>query len=196
MTKSDVITAVVLVVLLAAGGAVIIPAVRDAKRRSLRTTSVGNLKRLGTLCTGYALGFGFSDRFPFDPSEEPRAYRAFQILVDASSDFDFCILCDPSQHDDPALPDAEGRYRLQPHNVSYAYRGAATTTSSRQDTILISNDTYRGAPNQARSSEPEGLDGGVNVFFVSGEARFMPIEELGADRSFPEGLVGNEGRTR
>ncbi|MCA8961863.1 MAG: hypothetical protein KDC38_15165 [Planctomycetes bacterium] len=194
MTKSNVITTAVLLVAFGGCGLVIIPAMRDAKRRSTRTISLGNLIQLGTLCTGFALDH--DDYFPFDPSPTPRAYRAFQALVDAISDFDCRVLCDPSQDDDFARPGPDGRVTLGPHNVSFAYRGALTTSSERPSTILMSNDTYGGAPNQRGSTQPEGHEGGVNVFFISGEARFMPIEEFGPDRSFPEGLVDNEGRTQ
>ncbi|MCA8961140.1 MAG: type II secretion system protein [Planctomycetes bacterium] len=167
------------------------PAVMDARKKSVRTTCLNNLKQLGTFCTGYALDH--SDRFPFGPGKAPPAYESFQVLVNATPNFDPRILCSPAQLDDPAEPDDNGKIVLESNNVSYAYRSKRTTTSSKPTTVLMSNDTYRGAPNE--TDEPQGHEGGVNVFFITGEASFMPVENIGEGRSFPEGLVDNSGKT-
>ncbi len=167
-------------------------AVRTARRKSNRAFCISHLKLIGALCISRA-----DDQdgvFPYDPSPTPSALNAFQVLVDESDDFNTRLLCSPAHFDTPAVPSSSGSYVLGASNVSYAYRGAATAVDSRSSTILASNDTYLGAPNEGE--QPEGHEGGVNVLMVTGEAYFLPLDQLASGRNFPEGLVDNYGSTK
>ena len=159
-----------------------------------------------TMCLHNLMGIGFwsityadanQDSYPCDSGEKPRAIASFQAMADFSADtpwlgdFDFRILVSPAHNDVPATPAADGSVVLQPNNVSYAYRAKRTGTTADVRTVLASNDTYQGAPNNESS---EGHVGGVLALYISGETKWVPSSRLPAGSRFPEGLIDVEGR--
>ncbi len=192
MPRLNAGTLLLVLIAIGVGYALGIASLRPSRRISVRVQCLSNLKQIGALAISHADDHG--DRFPHDSGPLPRAFAAFQILVDASPDFDTRVLCSPAQMDIAAEADAGGRFHLGPNHVSYAYRGAPTRTTARSSTILAANDTYQHAPNS--QEHHEGHSGGVNLVYVTGEATHITVDKLGDGRSFPEGLVDNHGQTR
>lgn len=168
------------------------PAVMQARKKSVRVQCLNNLKQLGALCISFA--DDNNDRFPLAKGKNPPAYESFQVIVTKSDDFDPRVLVSPAHVNDIAAePDENGKITLENDNVSYAYRGSRTGTTAKSSTVLAANDTYVGAPNEGE--QPEGHDGGINLVYVTGEATFIAKDKLPEGRSFPEGLVDNNGNT-
>jgi len=178
----------VVIAIIGALAGFLVPTVMSARKKAKRMECLNNLKQLGSMLMSYS--DDNAGWFPKASGKNPLAYLSFQKFVDGStSEVPPKMFVCPESRDETAELNDKKKYTLEEVNNSYAYVGSKTSNTDPGSRALAADDSIRG------EGVDENHEGGINVVYVGMNAEWVKQNDLGEGRSFPEGLVDNEGNT-
>ncbi|MCI0651018.1 MAG: prepilin-type N-terminal cleavage/methylation domain-containing protein [Planctomycetes bacterium] len=164
----------------------LLPAVSGAWAKAQRTACVSNLTSLGKIAELYAQDN--KGWYPFAKSENPPAFKSFQVYLDFDDALDADIFICPSSSDEAAEAQPGAAAILTESNVSYAYTATKIKNTAGSDVALASDDSIAG-----KGAKRENHKKGVNVLYSDKHVEFVSVDKL-PESMLPEGLIDSTGK--